>query len=647
MKKKILAGLFSLCMIANSIPMTNALMSMKVFADDNVRETIVNGYVTRASVVNSEGEYTDNSGSMVLSAKTDGLTDFKGFTCDWSVDEQAGLDLTIRFNENAVNPTVGFIEMEAVTFELGKALRFDEDFWLYQGIEDVSQTVTNIWLNDLDRDNSKVTKSLELEFRESDLNPGDLAVSIRLRPKKIKSRQVEYTELEIFGQKIRVKMRPEWWDEEKMANQLLESGTFRTNSTTKGDRTADIPIDYEYYAFDDGQLLFIADTVGAIDTNTLSDMLFNFSIPGYYDVEMWDLSDQYSMATYIPYNTGYVDTSIKYSLRPNHSTGSEEGRIFVLRFTPNGKYDDWSHGAHYTDGATYDSKLFVDDWVFEYPTEFHEDEWDEDGGYTEAVIYTDIYNEETGESKRVSNLKHYPLERTYSEEQSGEFKADYTINSIFFYENLGCRYEVDSETGELNIYVSNLTKREVETIDINIGTLIYNTDLYSHTLTTFGELGRESYGRSVGNTGFYSNIINLEHVRSLYANIREFPDGDIAKITLTPRNGRLEQDTVVTVLGHDILVKAGTGVSSKGKKLIECDVNNDGKVNAVDASEILMAAAQIGSGTPTSEIENIDKMDIDGDGKVNAVDASDILMLSAAVGSGTVIEYIDDFFGWR
>ncbi len=56
------------------------------------------------------------------------------------------------------------------------------------------------------------------------------------------------------------------------------------------------------------------------------------------------------------------------------------------------------------------------------------------------------------------------------------------------------------------------------------------------------------------------------------------------------------------------------------------DVNNDGKINAVDASEILSAYANVATSKPTGlSAEAEAAADVDGNGKINAVDASNVL----------------------
>ena len=56
------------------------------------------------------------------------------------------------------------------------------------------------------------------------------------------------------------------------------------------------------------------------------------------------------------------------------------------------------------------------------------------------------------------------------------------------------------------------------------------------------------------------------------------------------------------------------------------DVNNDGNINAVDASRVLKAYAMKATGQDMGLTdEHIESADVNGDGKVDAVDASIIL----------------------
>jgi hypothetical protein len=65
------------------------------------------------------------------------------------------------------------------------------------------------------------------------------------------------------------------------------------------------------------------------------------------------------------------------------------------------------------------------------------------------------------------------------------------------------------------------------------------------------------------------------------------------------------------------------------------DVNGDSVINAKDASEVLMAAAKIGTGNSSGLAPELEKVaDVNSDGSINAKDANSILRYAAAVGTG-------------
>lgn len=74
------------------------------------------------------------------------------------------------------------------------------------------------------------------------------------------------------------------------------------------------------------------------------------------------------------------------------------------------------------------------------------------------------------------------------------------------------------------------------------------------------------------------------------------------------------------------------------------DLNGDGEVNAVDAADLLIAAALIGAGE-SSGLTDEQKIaaDVDGNEELNAVDASIILQYAAACGAGVENAKIEDF----
>jgi len=72
------------------------------------------------------------------------------------------------------------------------------------------------------------------------------------------------------------------------------------------------------------------------------------------------------------------------------------------------------------------------------------------------------------------------------------------------------------------------------------------------------------------------------------------------------------------------------------------DLNADGNVNAVDASEILIAAANAAAGLESGlSEEQIVCADVNGDGNFNAVDASIVLMYGAYKGAGGALTFTE------
>ena len=68
------------------------------------------------------------------------------------------------------------------------------------------------------------------------------------------------------------------------------------------------------------------------------------------------------------------------------------------------------------------------------------------------------------------------------------------------------------------------------------------------------------------------------------------------------------------------------------------DPNSDGEVNAADAAEMLVSAAQIGTG---AEIAVTSAADVNADGTVDASDAAAVLSYAAAKGTGADVSWID------
>lgn len=68
------------------------------------------------------------------------------------------------------------------------------------------------------------------------------------------------------------------------------------------------------------------------------------------------------------------------------------------------------------------------------------------------------------------------------------------------------------------------------------------------------------------------------------------------------------------------------------------DSNADGEVNAGDAAEILLAAAESGTGT---DVAVTSAADVNADGKIDAADASAVLVYATAQGADAPVEWVD------
>ncbi|MBQ2265271.1 MAG: hypothetical protein II341_07705, partial [Oscillospiraceae bacterium] len=68
------------------------------------------------------------------------------------------------------------------------------------------------------------------------------------------------------------------------------------------------------------------------------------------------------------------------------------------------------------------------------------------------------------------------------------------------------------------------------------------------------------------------------------------------------------------------------------------DPNSDGTVNAADAAEMLVSAAQIGTGV---DVAVTSAADVNADGLLNAEDAAAVLSYAAAKGTGADVSWVD------
>lgn len=74
------------------------------------------------------------------------------------------------------------------------------------------------------------------------------------------------------------------------------------------------------------------------------------------------------------------------------------------------------------------------------------------------------------------------------------------------------------------------------------------------------------------------------------------------------------------------------------------DVNGDGKVNATDAAQVLIAAANIGASKPSGLIAAAETAaDVNCDSKINATDAAIILQYAAYIGAGNAEMPLEDY----
>ncbi len=110
-----------------------------------------------------------------------------------------------------------------------------------------------------------------------------------------------------------------------------------------------------------------------------------------------------------------------------------------------------------------------------------------------------------------------------------------------------------------------------------------------------------------------------------------------------------EGNTIISVVNqdYDVMQIKVTVIPSDTETALEFgDLNNNGAVNAEDASLILIAAAKQGSGQDSGLTETQKTAaDVNQDGKINASDAAYILQYAAAAGagafSGTLSEYMN------
>ncbi|MCR5718849.1 MAG: hypothetical protein K6F80_07435 [Oscillospiraceae bacterium] len=108
--------------------------------------------------------------------------------------------------------------------------------------------------------------------------------------------------------------------------------------------------------------------------------------------------------------------------------------------------------------------------------------------------------------------------------------------------------------------------------------------------------------------------------------LEELPDSDV--VETTPQNPT-ESDT--------------GSQETPGDGYILGDVNGDGKVDSRDGTQILIAAAHIGSGDPTGGLTEVQRKaaDVNGDSKTNAADATAVFRYAAAYANDSTVKIAD------
>lgn len=167
---------------------------------------------------------------------------------------------------------------------------------------------------------------------------------------------------------------------------------------------------------------------------------------------------------------------------------------------------------------------------------------------------------------------------------------------------------------------------------------------FSNVLFLYGSSQTEALGGDTGIIGFNFfmlasqefDVYGKQDIPVIHSVI------DMYRLRLTLEHSQFAQDHIVLdeKYGfHEIWFPA-----YMGECFVIGDPNEDGIVNAEDASDTLIMAANAGAGNETDFSDaQISAADINGDTKVDAADASAILMYSAALGAGDRYAKIKDF----
>ena len=129
---------------------------------------------------------------------------------------------------------------------------------------------------------------------------------------------------------------------------------------------------------------------------------------------------------------------------------------------------------------------------------------------------------------------------------------------------------------------------------------------------------------------FYTEISQIDTAYGKYEYMLEFGNAIQEKYSdlfasFTPTVIVPETNAIAEYSGASIWTSAG-------------DPNSDGEVNASDAAEMLVSAAQIGTG---ADVAITSAADVNADGELNAADAAAVLSYAAAKGTGADVSWVD------
>jgi len=215
---------------------------------------------------------------------------------------------------------------------------------------------------------------------------------------------------------------------------------------------------------------------------------------------------------------------------------------------------------------------------------------------------------------------------SFAEEHiTGDINGDGIVNSDDFY--LILQYYKESVTGNV-ILDENMRENAVKYGDMNGDGNIDAIDasfvckIAEETLDVNGD-GEVNIDDAMYIHDFALNIEShsleeIENLTKLTANVKYFPDAEYVKPEMIKYSYSLAQGI--------------TGLKSG-------DINGDGNINSMDASEVLSLYSDISKGTAIDKDSDEYKYiillgDIDGNGVINSSDASEILYIYAKIATG-------------